>query len=405
MKKSKTIGMSLLILIGILSGARGDNYRTDINPALLYYQSFLLAPKDDSQYLITNEWSGRHLPKQFGSVVSNFDAGLELERQAAHQTVPCDWGIDLSRGSETLLPQLAWAKRDVIYSQYQIMWDLQNGNQVEARDDLLADLTLGRNTSTSHTVISTLVEIAIESIVCQTIAENFHQFSSETLQQLADGFDDAPPRGTVAECASSEKPIRDSFLWKLDNLKKRYPDDNAGAMEALHRLLFDYRPDELERLTNGTGGTIDGLAAAVRDTEPLYIKLGALMTLPYQEYGKQLPLVESELQQSNNPLFLHALPAWEGARRREFAIEVDLAMVRAAIEYKLHGRTGLESVMDPCGNGPFRVQRFIFDGVARGFELESSFSRGHGPESSIFVEKEGRPFHVMGMQAGLPISK
>lgn len=407
MKTKKLISLSLLILTGILYSVHGEDNRTDINPALLYYQAFLLAPKDeDSQYLATNTWyPGQHLPEQFGSSISNFNAELELARQAAHQTVPCDWGIDLSRGTETLLPQLARAKRTVVDSKYQIMWDLQNGNQAEARDDLLADLSLGRNISRTGTLVSALVEIAIESVVCTTIAENFHRFSPETLQQLADGFDAAPPRGTVAECVSSEEPIRRSFLARIENIQKQYPDNNAGAMDALRRMLFYYSTDEWARLTNGTGETIDAVARAARSSGPVFTKFGALMGLPYHEYGNQLPLAESQLQQSGNPFCLHALPPWEASRRREFAIEVDLAMIRAAIEYKLHGDAGLKSVMDPCGNGPFTIQRFYFNGADRGFELKSPFSRGHGPESYIFVENEGTPFNVMGNQVGQPISK
>jgi hypothetical protein len=410
MRTAKSICLALFVLTGLLDGVRGENYRTDINPALLYYQSFLLAPKGqdwdkESQYLVTNNWEGQHLPEQFGLIISNFTAELELTRQAAHQTVPCDWGIDLSRGANTLLPQLARAKSMVLDSEDQIIWDLQNGNQAEARDDLVADLALGRNISRNRTLISTLVEIAIESSVCGEIAENFNHFSPETLQQLAYGFDAAPPRGTVAECTATEKPIRDWFISQIENIQKQYPDDNAAAMNGLHHLFYYYPADEWERLTNGTDGTIDGLIRAIRNAEPLHAQLGALMALPYDEYGKQLPRQESQFQQSGNPYFLHSLPAWEASRRREFAIEVGLAMVRAAIQYKLHGEAGLESVKDPCGSGPFTMKRFIFNGVNRGFELTSPFSRGKGPMSYIFVEKDGPPFYVTGNNAGQPISK
>ena len=49
-------------------------------------------------------------------------------------------------------------------------------------------------------------------------------------------------------------------------------------------------------------------------------------------------------------------------------------MVHAAVEYKLHGESGLKSVMDPFGNGPFTFQRFVFKGVDRGFELKSAYA-------------------------------
>jgi len=415
MKTKRTLCLLLLILSGIVSGAHGEHYRTDINPALLYYQAFLVAPKgseDYSQYLTTNDWwkgwcRGQPLSDRFGSAVSNFDAELGFVRQAAHQTVPCDWGIDLSRGAETLLPQLARAKRLVIDSQYQIPWDLQNGNQAEARDDLLADLALGRNISRTRTLISVLVEIAIESLVCDEAAKDFHRFSPETLQQLLDGFDVAPPRGTIAECVPTEKAIHDRTLSRFEDLQKRYPDNNEAGMDALRGLLNFYTQDEWERLTNAAGGTLGGVIQEVRDSGPSYAKLGQFMALPYGEYegrlkyDSQRDLLKAQFEKPGNPLFSQTVSSWQGCRHREFRIEVDLAMVRAAIEYQLRGEAGLKSVADPCGNGPFSFQRFVLNGVDRGFELKSQLILSKGiPESYIFVETDGPPFNVTGVKVG-----
>jgi len=87
-------------------------------------------------------------------------------------------------------------------------------------------------------------------------------------------------------------------------------------------------------------------------------------------------------------------------RAKELRIQVVLAMVRAAVEYKLHGEQGLQSVKDPCGQGPFALQRFVFQGVDRGFELKSPFDAGGFQQVLIFVEKEGPPFLIDGPHAG-----
>ena len=75
-------------------------------------------------------------------------------------------------------------------------------------------------------------------------------------------------------------------------------------------------------------------------------------------------------------------------------------MVRAAVEYKLHGEAGLNSVQDPFGNGPFAFQRFVFEGVDRGFELKSAYAGNPYPCALIFVEKEGTPFRTDGPYIG-----
>src|SRR5262249_3224893 len=44
MKTAARICLALLVLKGSLPGTRGEDFRTDINPALLYGRAFLLAP-------------------------------------------------------------------------------------------------------------------------------------------------------------------------------------------------------------------------------------------------------------------------------------------------------------------------------------------------------------------------
>jgi len=411
MKTTKFTCLALLILT--LSAARGEPFRTDINPALLYYQAFILAPNlpdTDLDYLLTTNWQGQKLPERFGTVVSNYNAELRLLRQAAQQKVSCDWGIDMSRGPETLLPHLARAKRAAQRVRLHAMWELQNGNEAEARDDLLAGLALGRNVSQNNTTISALVEIAIESIVCTTIAENFHRFSPETLRRLAEGFDAVPARGTIAACAPTEKLLYNWTLARIEALRKQYPGNNAAAMEAF-RPLVTYNLDSQDKsqdkdwkqLTNAADGTLDGVIRLIRDSEPQAMKLDGILALPHGEYEDQMQRFTEEVQKSGNPLLSPLLPMWQSCRRKEFCIMADLAMVRAAIEYKLHGEAGLKSVMDPCGNGPFAFQRFVFKGVDRGFELKSAYTGIFAvgvPYTLIFVEKEGPPFNVDGLHIG-----
>jgi hypothetical protein len=357
----------------------------------------------DWDYLDTNNWQGQKLSERFGTLVASYDAELMLLRQAAQQKVPCDWGIDLSRGWETLLPHLHVAKWAAYAARFHAMWDLQHGNETEARDDLIAGLVVGRNVSRDGTLISVLVQFAIESIVNTTVAENFHRFSPQTLQQLADGFAAAPARGTVADWLG-EKPIYRK--WLVDNIQKlrdEHPGDDVAVMEGLHQLVGNLvETNYWEQLTNAAGGTSGGIIKMSNDAEPMYAQLAKIMALPHGEYEEQMKQFSTEVEKSGNYLFSQGFAGWQASRRKEFISLEDTAMMRAAIEYKLHGEDGLKSVMDPCGNGPFVSQRFVFDGVDRGFELKAVYNRGHGPETYIFVEKDGPPFVVTGDKVGQP---
>lgn len=202
-------------------------FRTDINPALRYYQAFLEMPnlpETDHQELFVREWRGQPLDKRFGELVSRYDVEFRFLREAARAEVPCDWGIDLTEGPDALLPGLARAKAAAQVSRLRVMWHLQNGRQAEARDDLLAAFTLGRNVSRDGVLVSALVQLAIENITESVVLENFFQLQPETLQQIVDGINAAPARGTIAQCIPAERhSFHDWLLRKVEELQKERP--------------------------------------------------------------------------------------------------------------------------------------------------------------------------------------
>ena len=171
----RTINILLLALLAAIP-AQAQDFRTDINPALRYYEGFILngeMPQADRDYLFTNEWRGQELPPRFGELISGFDHQFKLARQAAQATVPCDWGIDLSPGPATLLPHLARCKQLAITAQLRVLWDLQNGKESDARDDLLATFALARNCSRDGTLIGVLVGFADQALVMASVTGNF----------------------------------------------------------------------------------------------------------------------------------------------------------------------------------------------------------------------------------------
>ncbi len=422
MKTIKSIGVSLLICSWAAGMTSGEQFRTDINPATQYYQASLLAPnlsEMDRDYLFTKEWRGQKLPERFGELVSQYDNQFKLVRHAAQATVPCDWGIDISQGPYTLLPHLARNKAIAQAARVRVMWELQQGRPGDARDDLLAALALARNCSRDRTLIAALVQIAMENILCSVVAENFYRFSPEMLKQLADGFEAAPARGTVAACIPTEKAfVHDWLLAKIHDLQKEHPGNEAKVMAGIHDLITGFagagdeqskqgQPQLWEKLTRAAAGgsTSEGIIKLVGEMEPLYRRLALITALPTVEYEHQMRGFSAEIQKSENPLVVEMFPAVEKCRPKEFAILAKLAMVQAAVEYKLKGEAGLKGVTDPCGQGPFAIERFEFQGVDRGFALKSAYAARGFQEVLIFVEKDGPPFFIDGQRAGQPLAK
>jgi hypothetical protein len=415
MRTLKSIGWLLFTVTGAMASAKGGPLRTDINPALLYYQAFLLAPESMAEtnmdYLQSKAGREQKLPERFGQIVAGYDNQFKLAREAAQQKVPCDWGIDMSPGPATLLPHLARAKAVAQAAQLRAVWDLQQGNQIGARDDLLAAVVLGRNVSRDGTVIGVLVQNADEAIVYATVAQNFGRFSPETLKQLAAGFDAAPVQGTMAMAIMTEKSNHVNWVAnKIRKLQEENPGNDTKAMEDIHadfdRCGFDFefhgeRGDKKEtnfwqRVFVASGGTSDGILKLVRESEPLYLRLVKIMTLPVSEYDDQVHKFTVEIQTSQNPFVQLLFPDPLRLRVKEFRMQAEQAMVHAAVEYRLRGESGLKSVMDPLGNGPFAFQRFVFEGVDRGFELKSAYTGLGYPCALIFVETEGPPFYIDG---------
>ena len=404
-----------LLTISLAVGTNAAEPPAEINPALRYYQALLLVPKfepEDSQFLFETDWRGRPLDERFGRLISKYDGSFNLLRKAAQAQVPCAWGVDLSDGPAMVMPRLAPAKHLVQVARMRIHWQLQNGLQTQARDDLLAALALGRNLSRDGLGISTLVQFSIEELIAWGIAGNFFQFSPETLQQIADGLNAAPPRGTVAESIPITKYLFcDWYLKRIEQFRRENPGNEAKILDLIRDL---YRPtlvseeekksDLPDRLIAAGGGTSAGVADLIRALEPLYRELERIMALPYAEYGPSFETFKAEIGRLSNPLAQRFL-GYDRSRRNEFGTQVQLAMVRAAIAYKLHGEQGLKTVMDPCANGPFSLRRFVFDGIDRGFELKSSssFNWNGGEQVLIFVERDGKPFVLSNPNAGAPV--
>jgi hypothetical protein len=420
MKNIKSTCLSLVMLAAAVFGASGESFRTDINPALQYYQALLVAPElsqSDRDFLFTNEWRSGKLPERLGELVARYDNQFKLLRQAARSSVPCDWGIDMSPGPATLLPHLARIRAIAQAARLRVMWDLQQGRPTDARDDLLAVFALGRNSARDGVLISALVQIAVEDIICSTVAESLHLFSPEILKQLADGLAAAPPRCTMAACIPMEKSsFVDWLANRIADLQKENPGNDAAVMAGARELVTalegpgegrsaQTRPSLWEQVATASGGTSEGVVGLLRDEERLYDRLAAVMALPQSDYDSQAKQLTAEIQKSANPFVSLTFPAFERARQRELAMLVELAMVQAAVAYKLNGDPGLKSVPDPAGQESFAFERFVFEGVDRGFKLKSVYAGRGFPEVLIFVEKDGAPFYVSGAKAGQALAR
>jgi len=226
----------------------------------------------------------------------------------------------------------------------------------------------------------------------------------------------------MAPCITTEtSAFYDWQVNKIRELQKTYPNDEAKVMAGFHdcgvvtAFNFVGYTNFWPRLVAASGGTSGGVLKLLREEEPLFSRIAKIMVLTPPEYETQAKQFLADIHESPNPfigvfnLYFTGFVLGVGpniqVREREFRSQAQLAMVHAAVEYKLHGEAGLKSVMDPFGNGPFAFQRFVFKSVDRGFELKSAYSGADAPFVMIFVEKQGPAFEITGPDAGKAIEK
>jgi len=405
----------LTVLLGYtVALSAAEQFRTDINPALLYHQGLLLVPQlsdKDHKHLFETEWRTKALDERATSLVTSYRNVLKMLRRAAASQVPCDWGIDMSDGPATLLPALARFKSVAHVACLRARMHLAAGNQEAAREELLATFAMARNISTDGTMISVLVQIAIENIVSSFIAENFYQFPRETLQQFAVRLNSGPPRGSIAQSMASEKST--FYDWLLARITEAEA-ESAGNERRLHTRVrelwknnFAESDENADRMVNewinATDGSAAGLINYVRQLDGLYYELTQITGLPLQEYQGRYAAFEENVRTNSNVLARNYFPGIGKAMAREFAIQAKLAMFQAALVYKLQGPDAFHAIADPFGNGPFTLRRFVLDGVDRGFELESKLNCGEHVEKLILIEKPGPAVRVDGKDAGQKI--
>src|SRR5580765_830704 len=138
----KFLWLTLCHLTAAVSTQSAERFRTDINPALLYYQAFALndLSEKDRQYLFDEQWYKPPTEARFERLMAETENKFKLVRQAAKQQVVCDWGLDLTQGPDTLLPGLAKQKAIAQTARLRVRWHLAHGRQAEAREDFLAAL-------------------------------------------------------------------------------------------------------------------------------------------------------------------------------------------------------------------------------------------------------------------------
>lgn len=406
--------MALGVTAAGLSAAEVD-FRTDINPALLYFQAYQYMPQlseEESKHLFEHPsaWP-EAIDERTKELLKRYDASFKGLRRARFSEVPCYWGYDLSDGPEALLPGLAPAKRLSQAARLRAMAALDVGDFESAKADLVSAFVLGRNLSRDEILISALVQIAVENIVTSVVMENYYRLSAEQLDALVAAFDSAPARGSIAQTIPTENH---AFYRYMVRKVDRMLAESGGNTELFWNNFEEFwnpiATDPVENkgpepsaqeVRTAAGSKTDELLKLMNEMPAYYEETGRIMTLPYAEYKVQAPKFFARIEASQNPFIRQFFRVFQNVRPKEFSAVVRMEMVRAAAAYKRGGTDALNTVQDPLAGDAFEFTRVEFEGVDRGFRLKSKERIRDFDEVMIFMEKPGKHFRLDGKNAGM----
>jgi len=394
MQLKKIVPTSLfpLVCLGSLMAA-APQPRTDINPALLYWQALSIFPEeteDTGKAFHFEGWPKGKLGPKDVAVARRFDPMFKLIRRAARMNAPCDWGFDFSDGPEMVMPNLVQLRKATHATALRARVALDEGRQDDARKDIVAMFALARRSAVDGALVQIMIQVAIESSLLEFIADQFDRFSTETLQQLVADLAAAPPKVTTATAMANERQIFYEWLVaKAEGFREANPDDEAESLESTRRLineLFSPEEAEMRQIMDAANGTMTGMLAYIKQLSPLYEEMIKLASSSPSKLAEQTTLFETFRKENPNHLASMLIPNLAKARKNELKHDCQLVMLRAAAAYRAHGTAGLNAVQDPFGKGPFQFNSVDLEDGRKGFELSSELITLHEGARQVFIE-------------------
>jgi hypothetical protein len=361
-----------LALLYPAAAVAGEKPDADLaaNAALKYWQAFSTMPKLDEKFP-PGEIETMPLDAKTKELVASASYSLEQMHYGAALR-RCVWAISLDEdGIRTLLPQCQAARNLATLARVRIRLRFEEGKSVEAVDDAVDALTLGRHISYDGTLIAVLVGVAIEHGVTNTLAADLPKLDKTALKKLAARLDALPPDNTAADAMRTGEE-RAALDWVIHQVKQA--EDKDQLLNVIAELFGKDSQEKAKAFLEECGGTKEGVLKFAEETRPFYAAAAKALDLPPGEFEKAYEQLHKK--EKDNPVSKLLFPAVQAVRQAEDRLLTRRALFKAALAILIEGPDAAKSQRDPFGDGPFEY--LPFDG---GFELKSKFKAQDKPVS------------------------
>jgi hypothetical protein len=223
-------------------GEAKEVWGTTPNAAVIYWQAFSAMPEltEAESKLYGEAVAGKVAASapELQPILARFSTAL-AEMYRAGTVKPCDWNLDINAGPGLLLPHLQKARDLARAATLRAGSRFEAGQVDEAIDDVFATLTMGRAGDANPTLISLLVDYAIERLATDVLAQNLNKLDPEQLDRVADMLASLPPAATIDECMRWEERIFVDWFDRKVKAAIAESGDKQGGYKLLEKIVVD----------------------------------------------------------------------------------------------------------------------------------------------------------------------
>ena len=274
-----------------------------INPALLYWQAAAQLPKfSDEQVTEINEIAAGKRPADPAKIESlGLRSAEGLLRNAAASSAPCDWGLVREDGPEMKMPHLYKMKQMANIAVVLGEARLADGKTAEGLEWLLSAHRIARHSGAGETLISYLVQIAIESGALQAAARHCLGWDETTRRDYARKLKELPPLRSLEEGYRGEL----TFVNWFERLGQLSESERAEKIRVLFAGGADEKySQELRSLVNA-----ENLSKEVALLREFHRRISTAFAKPWTEAETEVAAIAEAVQRSGSVLLKAIFPS------------------------------------------------------------------------------------------------
>ena len=333
------------------------------NAAVLYYKAFMILqePSEEVKNMMTDLRGCKVKPNdEIRQYLQDNRHVIELVETAAGVR-DCDWGYDISKGFNVLLPELSKIRMTAFLLTAKAQTLAEQGDYKAALDNCLTIHKMARHVG-DRMLISYLVGNAMNALANKRIEEILSRMPNdiETLTWLKNQIYDITSRAnTLKGAMNSEREIAFQQICK----------ENIGTvLDEMGDSTDGMSKDAIEKIRNGD----EEFFRASRQYYSNYVtSVQAALDLPYPQSHKQLVQLseKAEKQAADNPAAILSTALWPAVTRictLDVRTRTQFNALKAAIEvYIARAKAGRLPDTLPAG-----LPKDLFSG--KDFEYEKT---------------------------------